>query len=81
MTGNAGEWCRDWFIMRGYRSIPSRPGDGLKETVWPGPGRSVRGGNFAESKQLLDPRHRQYGNLSNASTTGLRPVMRVDVQR
>ena len=74
LDGNVQEWCRDWFILRGYRSLPSRPGDGLKETVLPGPGRAIRGGCFTDGHPY-DVTDRRVGHAGAAAVTGLRPVL------
>ena len=75
MLGSVGEWCLDWFIERGYSTLPSRPGDGLKETVLTGPGRAVRGGHFTDDLSEWSLYRRTPGNQSTGATTGLRPVM------
>jgi len=77
VAGNVGEWCLDWFVLRGYSSLPSRPGDGLKRTVLESLGHAVRGGDFADAATELDPRLRAPGNPSTSATTGVRPVMAV----
>jgi len=73
--GNVREWCRDWMVVRSYSSLPSRPGDGLKATALQGPGRVVRGGSFADPREVTDPYRRALGTAAAAPRTGVRPVM------
>lgn len=73
--GNVREWCRDWMIVRGYSSLPSRPGDGLKSTALQGPGRVVRGGSSMDPRESGDPYRRALGSANAAPMTGVRPVL------
>ncbi len=73
--GNATEWCLDWMVGRGYSTLPSRPGDGLKETVLQGPAHTARGGCFADVRSPVLVYRRSLGHLGVATTTGVRPVL------
>ena len=73
--GNVSEWCLDWFIHRGYSTLPARPGDGLRETAFPGTGRVLRGGAFTSASEEVDVYQRTLGNPAAHPTAGVRPVL------
>ena len=75
MAGNVSEWCREWMIGRGYSTLPARPGDGLMETAFRGPGRIVRGGSTNRPEVECDPFQRTLGSPLIGPSTGCRPVL------
>ncbi len=45
--GNVSEWCRDVYVHRGYKTVPARPGDGLRYVARGGEVMVSRGGDFS----------------------------------
>ena len=74
-AGSVAEWCADWYIQRGYRTLPSRPRDGLKATVFEGAGRVLRGGDFTTPPADIDARRRVPSRSGAHPTAGVRPAL------
>ena len=54
VIGNVSEWCRDGITSRGYSTLPSRPGDGLKDTLME-TRRAHRGGSWVVGRPHATP--------------------------
>jgi len=80
MLGNVAEWCRDGFVTRGYTTLLSRPGDGLKGSVLTPYYYACRGGSYSDGAESLHAGRRTHHAPVNVASIGLRPVLNLDAR-
>lgn len=75
VLGNVEEWCFEFRVYRGYSSLPSRPGDALKDSVLEAVVRNVRGGSYDSLREDVHA-GRTYGRSPTllSMRTGVRPI-------
>lgn len=70
MTGNAEEWCWDFFVPSSYTSLSNAPFDGPGETTSYAGYRVIRGGSFNEESYGCGVEFRSCGNAYDSSIQG-----------